>query len=92
MNSFIKKLLIIAVITDMIWATLMATFGIYLIAAVSDAPDGGAVVFNIATALAWLTMFLVGLFQGAIFIGIACVFVVVIAMLIGAFKPKTNSN
>jgi hypothetical protein len=87
--NFLNKLslgqvLAIAVILDVLWATLVATFGASVLHILGVAGGAGATALGVGTILGWLTMFVIAFLQGAVFIVALGIF----ALVIFAFLSK----
>lgn len=75
-NPF-KTIFKIALVLDIIWACFIATYYALVIHTAGGLSSAGNGVLLLGTILAWILAFLVGLFQGAIFIAVVTVFICV---------------
>ncbi len=94
-NQILTPLLIVFGL-DLAWAFTVATFGakvLIRIAGITSGADEGAI--QIATSLGWITSFVVAFVQGAIFLVVATVFVVVFVLAVKALlklrRPKYDN-
>jgi hypothetical protein len=86
----IQKLMAIALIADLIWGAVVATFGAGILghASAQVGVDG-----TFSSVLFWFIAFVAGCFQGAVFIGVGSIFLTVVLVLIGsAAKGKSDSG
>lgn len=86
------KLFKYAVIADVIWACLLATFQAVVFAEAGGALGASGLGTTLGTILAWVITFVIGLFQGAIFMVVAAGFVFVIAMFYTMLKSKSDTK
>lgn len=81
----VRQVLTIAVILDVLWATLVATFGASVFHILGVAGGAGATTLGIGTVIGWILAFIVALLQGAIFM---VVFTVLTVVLLSLFSSK----
>ncbi|MGD9684512.1 MAG: hypothetical protein AB7W16_25390 [Candidatus Obscuribacterales bacterium] len=87
-SGFLKKLLVVYVVIDIIWAALVATFGATILSQIGTMGGAGEGATQVATGLGWVITFIVALFQGAIFLGVFTGFAFVIMLLIALLSNK----
>src|SRR5207253_2037368 len=73
MNPF-KKIAVTLLAIDVIWATIMATFGARLITQLGLAAGSDPGVSYVTGVSGWIITFFAALFQGGIFLAVGSVF------------------
>lgn len=74
----VRQVLTIAVVLDVLWALLVATFGASVLHILGVAGGAGATTLGIGTVIGWILAFIVALLQGAIFMVVFAVFATLI--------------
>ncbi|MDP3506684.1 MAG: hypothetical protein Q8T09_01715 [Candidatus Melainabacteria bacterium] len=74
----VRQVLTIAVILDVLWATLVATFSASVFQILGVAGGAGGTTLGVGTVIGWLLAFIVALLQGAIFMVVFAVFATLI--------------
>jgi hypothetical protein len=82
----LKTVAKIAVVLDLLWAVLVATFYSTVVHTVGGAAGAGSVALGVGTVASWLIAFLIAMFQGAIFIVVISVFIFVGIAIFGKKK------
>lgn len=83
-NPF-RKFLIIAVIVDLIWAFLIATFGATILSQIGLMGGADAGATTTISVVGWIIAFIVAFIQGAIFIG-------VVSFIVAIFKRVFSNS
>lgn len=91
-GKMLRKVLKYAVIADIIWALLLATFQAVVFAEAGNALGASGLGTTLGTVLAWVITFVIGLFQGAVFMIVAAGFVFVITMFVVMLKSKADKK
>ncbi len=78
-----RKLIAIALVLDVIWAFIIATFGVSLLSMAGGAAGASGAAATTASVLGWIIAFVIAFFQGAIFMFVIGMFVVVGTKLLG---------
>lgn len=84
------KLVTYAAIADVIWACLLATFQAVVFAEAGNALGASSLGTTLGTLLAWITTFIIGLIQGAIFMFVGGTFFIVLFTLLKSRADKRN--
>ncbi|MEZ4488454.1 MAG: hypothetical protein R3F51_12750 [Cyanobacteriota/Melainabacteria group bacterium] len=84
-NPF-KKIFLVALVLDLLWATLIATFGATILGQVGTIGGAAEGATQTVTVLGWLITFIIAFFQGAIFMVVLGGFAVVLLLLFGGKK------
>jgi hypothetical protein len=86
----LKTILKVYVVLDLLWAALIATFYSTVVHTIGGAAGAGSAALGVGTVASWIIAFLIALFQGAIFLGVISVFIVVGIALFGGAKKSGN--
>lgn len=81
-----------AVIADVVWAFLIATFQAVVLAEAGGALGTSTVGTTLGVVLGWIISFIIGLFQGAIFMFVGGVFIFVILVFISVLKNQAKDK
>lgn len=83
-----SKLIAIALVLDVIWAAIIATFGVSVLSMAGGAAGASGAAATTAGVLGWIIGFVIAFLQGAIFMVVLGFFVVVGIMLFGGKKSN----
>lgn len=82
-SNVLGKVILVAAVLDVIWAVIVATFGVSVLSMIGGAAGASGAAATTAGVLGWIITFVIALFQGAIFMVVIGVFVIVFAALFG---------
>lgn len=83
-----RKILAIALVLDIIWAAVIATFFGSVLSIAGGAAGAAGAAATTAGVLGWIIAFVIAFFQGAVFMFVIGMFVVVFALIFGGKKSS----
>lgn len=89
-NPF-KKLFLIYLVVDLVWAFIVATFGATILGSIGAAGGASGAATGTVTVLGWIITFVAAFIQGAIFLCVLTAFVFVFYMIYVALTRNNNS-
>jgi hypothetical protein len=87
-NRILGKILLGAIVVDLIWAIIVATFGITVLGAAGSAAGASGTALAVGGVLGWIIGFVIAFIQGAIFMVVFAGFAFGALLLFG---PKKKS-
>ena len=88
--NILKKILLIALAVDVVWAAIIATFSSTIISQVGSGAGADQTATTLATVLGWLIAFVGGFIQGAIFMVVIGGFIFVGLFLYAMLTKKSS--